>query len=346
MPFLFVLIALALASVHEGCAGLLPEEPNSRDLPCPNAGDILPCVCDVDEAYQMVMHCTYVEEGELARVFSADFPFKHFREIEIRHSYALTILQEGDFGEVSFEEIFTDFTGLTEVQERTFSHSYSTMTTIKLDNNHISKFPFGEIPSFPSLRELYLYGNDLRQFPVLKSDSLVTVSLSFNPIGEIPINGFKDIPYIEDFYFQGNNLQHIYTGTFSGLSNLRRIDLLKNNLRNVQEGAFETSSTSFRELVLTSCNISSIERHAITGLKGGSLWLDGNALTSLEEDVFRPLFNEVHLIYLAGNPLSCSCDIAWLVQKPSLMARVADDAACSNGQLLADLDPAMFDALC
>lgn len=212
MAFLFVLIALGLASVHEGCADLTLEDLNSRDLPCPNAADILPCVCDVDQAYQMAMHCTYLEDGELARVFSADFPFKDFREIDITHSLGLTTLQEGDFGEVSFEEIFTDSTGLTEVQERAFSHSYSTLTTIKLDNNRISTFPFGEIPSFLSLRELYLYGNDLRQFPVLKSDSLVTVSLSFNPIGEIPINGFKDIPNIEDFYFQGNNLQHIYTG--------------------------------------------------------------------------------------------------------------------------------------
>lgn len=332
--------------MHEGLADPPPDGPGSRDLPCPNAADILPCECQADESYQMAMRCSYLGDGELARIFSADFPFKHFREIEIRHSDDLTVLQEGDFGEASFEEVFTDRTGLAEVQERAFASSYSTLTTVKLDNNRISKFPFGEIPSYTSLRELYLYGNELRQFPALKSDSLVTVSLSFNPISEIPVNAFRDIPNIEDFYFQGNKLQHIYTGTFSGLPNLRRIDLLKNDLRHLQEGAFETSSDSFRELVLTASNVSRIERHAITGLKGGSLWLDDNALASLDEDAFRPLLSDVQAVYLAGNPLSCSCDIAWLVRRPALMARVADDATCNNGQLLVDLDPAMYDALC
>ncbi|ROT85229.1 Oplophorus-luciferin 2-monooxygenase non-catalytic subunit, partial [Penaeus vannamei] len=81
-------------------------------------------------------------------------------------------------------------------------------------------------------------------------------------------------------------------------------------------------------------------------LKGGSLWLDDNALASLDEDAFRPLLSDVQAVYLAGNPLSCSCDIAWLVRRPALMARVADDATCNNGQLLVDLDPAMYDALC
>nr|XP_027233438.1 oplophorus-luciferin 2-monooxygenase non-catalytic subunit-like [Penaeus vannamei] len=136
------------------------------------------------------------------------------------------------------------------------------------------------------------------------------------------------------------------SGTFSGLPNLRRIDLFKDDLRHLQEGAFETSSDSFRELVLTASNVSRIERHAITGLKGGSLWLDDNALASLDEDAFRPLLSDVQAVYLAGNPLSCSCDIAWLVRRPALMARVADDATCNNGQLLVDLDPAMYDALC
>ncbi|XP_042892637.1 oplophorus-luciferin 2-monooxygenase non-catalytic subunit-like [Penaeus japonicus] len=158
----------------------------------------------------MDMLCSFVVDFELARVFEADFPFKHFRRLELRNSIGLTVLQEGEFGAVSFEEVLADLTGLVEVQERALSQSYSTLTTLKLDTSQITRFPFAEIPSFTSLRELYLYGNQLDRFPDLSSETLVVVSLSFNRISEIPVDGLKNVPNIEDFHFQGNNLQYVF----------------------------------------------------------------------------------------------------------------------------------------
>ncbi|XP_042892633.1 oplophorus-luciferin 2-monooxygenase non-catalytic subunit-like [Penaeus japonicus] len=263
----------------------LPAGFGSRDLPCPAAEDISPCECVVGATYQMDMLCSFVVDFELARVFEADFPFKHFRRLELRNSIGLTVLQEGEFGAVK-----------------------------------------------PSRRSWWT-----SRVP----ETLVVVSLSFNRISEIPVDGLKNVPNIEDFHFQGNNLQYVYPGTFSGLQSLRRLDLLKSNLKNIPERTFEFSSSSFRELVLTSSNISNIEPNAIKGLKAGSLWLNGNLLKGLDESAFRPILTEVGSLYLAGNPLSCGCDIAWLVTRPSLLAKVADDATCSNGQLLADLDPAI-----
>ncbi|XP_063602853.1 oplophorus-luciferin 2-monooxygenase non-catalytic subunit-like [Penaeus indicus] len=76
------------------------------------------------------------------------------------------------------------------------------------------------------------------------------------------------------------------------------------------------------------------------------LRLDGNSLTVLDEAVFRPLLEDEVSLFLVGNPLSCECDIAWLVTTPDFMARIADDAACFNGQLLSDLDPGIYENLC
>jgi len=137
MTFLFALIGSVLAGGHEGLADPPPGGPGSRDLPRPNVADVLPCECQADESYQMDMRCSCVGDGDLARIFSADFPFEHFREIEIRRSDDLTVLQEGDFGQASFEEVFTDRTGLAEEQARAFASSYSTLTTIVGQQPHL-----------------------------------------------------------------------------------------------------------------------------------------------------------------------------------------------------------------
>ncbi|XP_042892632.1 oplophorus-luciferin 2-monooxygenase non-catalytic subunit-like [Penaeus japonicus] len=280
MALLIPLAVLALASRLEGRAEPISRGFGSRDLPCPAAEDISR-ECVVGATYQMDMLCSFVVDFELARVFEADFPFEHFRRLELRNSIGLTVLQEGEFGAASFEEVLADLTGLVEVQERALSQSYSTLTTLKLDTSQITRFPS-------------------------RRDPLVHIPQgAFQLISEIPVDGLKNVPNIEDFHFQGNNLQYVFPGTFSGLQNLRRLDLLKSNLKNIPERTFEFSSSSFRELVLTSSNISNIEPNAIKGLKAGSLWLNGNLLKGLDESAFRPILTEVGSLYLAGNPLSC-----------------------------------------
>ncbi|XP_042892635.1 uncharacterized protein LOC122266822 [Penaeus japonicus] len=110
-------------------------------------------------------------------------------------------------------------------------------------------------------------------------------------------------------YFHGVILHGVIILIIGGFymlkKSLRRLDLLKSNLKNIPERTFEFSSSSFRELVLTSSNISNIEPNAIKGLKAGSLWLNGNLLKGLDESAFRPILTEVGSLYLAGNPLSC-----------------------------------------
>ncbi|XP_042893891.1 oplophorus-luciferin 2-monooxygenase non-catalytic subunit-like [Penaeus japonicus] len=346
MALLFPLVVLALASVHGGCAESSSREGGPRELPCPNAEDISPCECTLYNTYLMTMHCSDVDNAELARVFSAHFPFTEFWHLDTRRSERLDVLREGDLGVVSFEYIDITASGLKEVQAKALSQSYSTVKRIGLSDNQISSFPFDELPLFTSLSQLYLYSNDLDHFPQLESEYLTMVSLSFNRVSEIPVDGFKGVPNLEIFYFEGNNLRQITPGTFAGLQRLRGLYLPNNNLNHIHQGAFETSSTSFRVLTLSSSHISSIEPNAITGLKGGELWLDDNALTSVDEAVFRPLLEDEVQIYLEGNPLACECDIAWLVMRPELMSRIADAATCFNGQLLVDLDPAIYENLC
>lgn len=217
MHFLVPLLATALVSVAEGYADPTLEGLGSRDLPCPEAEDILPCECTVYGSYNLNMYCSDVDNDELARVFSAHFPFTQHWRLDVRYSDRLDVLRKGDLGVVSIDDVDIIVSGLTEVQEEAFSHSYSTVKRIGLSYNKISKFPFHELPLFTSLRQLYLYSNNLDQFPELNSDSLTLVSLSFNRMSDVPVDGFKRVPNLEVFYFEGNNLQQITPGkTFLG----------------------------------------------------------------------------------------------------------------------------------
>ncbi|XP_063602719.1 oplophorus-luciferin 2-monooxygenase non-catalytic subunit-like [Penaeus indicus] len=265
MPFLVPLLAAALVSVSEVCADPTPEGLGSRDLPCPEAEDILPCECTVHGSYTMNMYCSDVDNDELARVFSAHFPFTQHWRLDVRFSDRLDVLRKGDLGVVSIDDFNILFSGLTEVQEEALSQSYSTVERIGLSYNQISKFPFHELPLFTSLRQLYLYDNQLDQFPELNSDSLTLVSLSFNLMSDVPVDGFKGVPNLEVFAFEGNNLQQITPGTFAGLPHLERVYIPRNKLSRIQEGALAVASDFFRELVLSGNDISIIEPNAITG---------------------------------------------------------------------------------
>lgn len=46
------------------------------------------------------------------------------------------------------------------------------------------------------------------------------------------------------------------------------------------------------------------------------------------------------------NPLTCGCDIAWLITNEVYMKLLSGDESCHSGELLTDLDPAMYLQLC
>ncbi|XP_068223684.1 oplophorus-luciferin 2-monooxygenase non-catalytic subunit-like isoform X2 [Palaemon carinicauda] len=71
--------------------------------------------------------------------------------------------------------------------------------------------------------------------------------------------------------------------------------------------------------------------------------LDFNALTEVEEEVWRPMLERGTGIYLVGNPLACRCDIQWLINNAKFMSQLDPYAGCANGTLLRDLQPSSFE---
>ena len=58
-------------------------------------------------------------------------------------------------------------------------------------------------------------------------------------------------------------------------------------------------------------------------------------------------FSELIREYPTGNPLTCGCDLAWIVTNPDHLKKVTiNDPTCQNGTLLSDLNPQVYNDNC
>jgi len=308
---------------------------------CPEAGDILPCVCSVDHGNHVMMDCSMVEsEDELATAFSANMPDTHFRKLTIDHNEHLKMLREGDLGAASFEQIWITYSALEEVQAGALENSHETLEELHMSSNHIHSFPFHELPFFTSLTHLNMHSNQLVEFPTLESETLTNVHFGDNMLSEIPVDGFHGLPQIKVIIHYGNDVHTLHAGTFAGHAHLYYVDLGSNLLTHLPEGVIEFESISKGFVLFRHCQINTVDVNAITGLNGGYIDLKHNALTDLAEAVFQPDMAEGATLWLSNNPLTCGCDIAWLVTNSDFMANIDfPSATCYNGVHLSDIDP-------
>ncbi|XP_027239483.2 oplophorus-luciferin 2-monooxygenase non-catalytic subunit-like [Penaeus vannamei] len=341
---LLALLALALGTVAVSVADKT-KDADLRSPTCPDPQDISPCVCTVDVQHNMDIDCSQVEsEDQLAQVFSSNIPFPKFNKLVIEGNPHLTVLRNGDLGPASFQIIEMTSGVLEEVQDGALSVSYSTATRIDLQVNRLSKFPFHEIPSFTALTTLWLNLNSLSEFPLITSDSLTDIGLSVNFFGDIPLNGFQGVKNVNTIGVANNDITTIVPGIFSDLPHLRYLFLFSNRLSEIPAGAIEFNGNGF--LFLDQNNISKIAVGAITGLGDGEVQLNENSLTVLEEDVFGAFLSAGATLEIDDNPLGCGCEIAWLVTNSAYMSLISPGASCYDGELLANLDPTIYEDFC
>lgn len=323
------------------------ESRHARALPCPIPEDILPCTCSEDVDGAIDMDCSHVEsEEQLARVFTATIPFPNFRRLVISQNTHLKSLQRGALGRTSFREIYVMGSVLQEVQEGALNNSHATLTDIRIYSNNLADFPFQELPLFTSLLRLDLNHNDLAYFPVLQSDVLSYVDLGYNHISDLPSEAFRNVSQVAEVHLTGNRIQEIHTGTFAGYAKLAFVSLGDNQLFFVYPGAIQLTSLQHNTVHLHNNLISSLEVNAIAGVVEGFVSLHNNSITTLDEESLRPLLEEHVEVDLSANPLTCGCDVAWILTDDTILSLIDDDATCTSGELLVELDPQIFIDLC
>ena len=111
--------------------------------------------------------------------------------------------------------------------------------------------------------------------------------------------------YLTDtlFYLAGRQITSISTGTFTGLTQLQRLNLFNNLLTSLDASIFNGLS-QLRVLELTGNQLTSLDASIFAGLTQlQQLWLQNNNLISLDRNIFIGLLN-LETVYLFSNPIS------------------------------------------
>lgn len=205
---------------------------------------------------------------------------------------------------------------------------------------------------------VYLYGNQITTieagsfyFASTSGGGQVSIDLSGNQIQALQAASFPIKNGMASFNFDRNQIASIEPGTFSSSGSVHgmlSVSVNSNLLQSLQAGTFplKEGENSFQ---FADNQIASIEAGTFV-LPGSadevSLSLDfsTNALTTVDEAVFGELMPFTTLLGLEANPLSCGCDIAWLVLNPTYLGVVG--GTCADGTNLQDLDPQYFTDNC
>lgn len=147
-----------------------------------------------------------------------------------------------------------------------------------------------------SIRVIYLYANQLDEFPIHLPPSLRELHLQDNNIRTLPRSALAKLPLLERLHLDDNSIStvSIQERAFSGTPRLRLLFLSRNHLSSIPAGL----PASLEELRLDDNRISTIPTYAFRGLSSlRRLVLDGNLLanTRIADDTFSRLSNLTEL---------------------------------------------------
>ncbi|KAI1813319.1 protein phosphatase 2C [Poronia punctata] len=147
---------------------------------------------------------------------------------------------------------------------------------LTLANNRLKSLP-PDFDAFRSLRVLYLSSNFLDKFPLAlcSLESLVDLDISFNSIASLP-DEIGNIRCLEKFVMTNNRLSGSLPSTFSGLSNLREVDIKFNALTSIDV----ISELPKLEVLSADHNMISTFRGSFERVR--SLKLNANPITKFE----------------------------------------------------------------
>lgn len=147
-----------------------------------------------------------------------------------------------------------------------------------------------------TIRVIYLYANQLDEFPIHLPPSLRELHLQDNNIRTLPRSALTKLPLLERLHLDDNSIStvSIQDRAFSGTPRLRLLFLSRNHLSSIPAGL----PSSLEELRLDDNRINTIPTHAFRGLTSlRRLVMDGNLLanTRIADDTFSRLSNLTEL---------------------------------------------------
>jgi Leucine-rich repeat (LRR) protein len=220
---------------------------------------------------------------------------------------------------------------------------YPNIVYLDISNNNIFKIQQGAFDPLVNLTTLYIGFNKLtdKSFPpnvFSKCRSIQSIDFRFNQmqnvVQNIPVGirhlcyvgnkiktlhsyGFKDLVNLQTLAFWEGEVETIEDNAFFGLSKITLLDFMQDHIRSALTNQTFVGLSSVDTLYLDLNNISKIEVGALYPLKSvGSLWLQSNLLTTLQEGVFDTNYlTKLNTLFIDSNPWYCDCNLKWLREK-------------------------------
>ncbi|XP_024250282.1 leucine-rich repeat transmembrane protein FLRT1-like [Oncorhynchus tshawytscha] len=314
--FLLMLCLTLLAEVLEFAAATGYEE--EEDLVCPSV-----CRCDEDFIYcndrglssipPLPPSATvlYLQNNHID---NAGLPTSLERHLTVRVVY----LYDNELDDFpmhlppSLRELHLQDNNIRTLPRATLARM-PLLEKLHLDDNSVSTVSI-EDKAFidnPRLRLLFLSRNHLSSIPSGLPASLEELRLDDNRISTIPTHAFRGLSSLRRLVLDGNLLanQRIADDTFSRLSNLTELSLVRNSLLTPP---LNLPSAHLQRLSLQDNALIHMPRGSLDGMRRlQRLDLSGNNLTTLPRGLFKDL-DSLGQLLARGNPWHCGCNLRWL----------------------------------
>ncbi|MPC38626.1 oplophorus-luciferin 2-monooxygenase non-catalytic subunit-like [Portunus trituberculatus] len=359
-------LTVALTSEASKCVNLSPypyeKEVRETDLPCPDKDQIMPCTCHTDTLGLMTMDCSLIHSNdELQRIFSFEFPFKHFYKLIIDHDpndaeNILTEIHSDTFKKLTFQRVVIRGTQLQTIDENVFHDSHDTLNLFDLRNNKLSKFPFETLFLYSRLETLLLDNNNFGALEKFGSTSLRILSIGYNSNLKFTNDVLEELPCIVTLNMDSIGLKYIPQHMFANLTQVYSISFNNNDLTVLREFSINPLLPTVGRLVLGNNRLSDFDQNSITGLKDNAIVdLTNNRITEMPEELCKPFFEQVinGMVDLTGNDLTCGCDMSWLYLNTTTvdptqryLPIITKHTTCFDGTQVIYLDVHVFEKHC
>uniref|UniRef100_A0A1X7T9W5 Ig-like domain-containing protein n=1 Tax=Amphimedon queenslandica TaxID=400682 RepID=A0A1X7T9W5_AMPQE len=145
--------------------------------------------------------------------------------------------------------------------------------------------------------------------------NLTTLHLNDTLISSLPVDLANTTSSIQNLFLDGTPLTEIEDNAFEHLTNLRILSMKRTNLTAIRSDMF-TGLTSIDEIYIDESAITSLPDRLFTRIPNIDLIsLTYNQLQTISNEVFndgshmRGIISPSLQIFLAGNPLSCDCNL-------------------------------------
>ncbi|XP_014478669.1 PREDICTED: leucine-rich repeats and immunoglobulin-like domains protein 3 isoform X2 [Dinoponera quadriceps] len=191
------------------------------------------------------------------------------------------------------------------------------LVLLQLDFNMLTTIRKGGLFGLQNLQKLTLSHNKISTIESQAWDicrAITELDLSHNELTSIERESFEYLTNLERLKLDHNQITYISDGAFNYTTNLRILELNANKVSYIVEdfsGAFSSLSQLWK-LNLAHNKIKSINQHAFTGLvRLAELDLTGNNVTTIQENAFLPM-SSLSKLKMNTRALVCDCGLQWL----------------------------------